>query len=289
MKALCAVLLGALSWPASGGSHETLHPPGQSDPPKSPPGLAVERTVHATCIDWLGRKREVQRKESVLIRGSNVAITDLTYGEKLIIRTDEKKVWMADPLGGHYSEYTFDEVASIRKASFDELRAVKTHVAGTKDEKELDGLLEAYDQFPAAPKVEMAAREQKREVVLNGELVRVTVDIDPKVPVGGYFDAFASIGAFHPAVAETLRSLGGFPMKGKIRYVLFMDRVVEEFEVTSVKAQEVADSDFDLPKGLTKVPLKGFGRPPERKPPKPAEFRRDFGEDGEKPPEKKNK
>jgi hypothetical protein len=287
MNLLGAVLLGALLGPGPGEGRETGLLLGQSDPPKPSSGLEVQRTVHATYIDWLGRKREVQRKESVLIRGSNVVVNDLTFGEKLIIRTDQKKVWMADPLGGHYSEYTFEEVASIRKASFDELRSVKTHVTGTKDEKELDDLLEAYDQFAVAPKVELAAREQKREVAINGELVRATVDIDPKIPVGGYFDAFAAIGAFHPAVAEKLRSLGGLPVRGKIRYVLFMDRIVEEFEVTSVKAQEVPDSDFDLPKGLSKVPLKGFGRPPERKPPKPAEFRRDFSEDGEKPPEKK--
>ncbi len=248
-------------------------------PKLAPPGLALERTVRATYIDWLGRKREVQRKELVLLRGSNVVVTDLTYGEMLIIRTDQKKVWQADPLGGHYSEYTFDEVASIRKTALDELRSVKARVPGTKDEKELDDLLEGYDQFAAAPKVELTSDQQKREVILNGAFVRLSADIDPKVPADGYVEALASIGAFHPAVAEALKGLGGMPVKGKIRYVLFMDRVVEEFEVTSVKPREVADSDFDLPKGLTKVPLKGFGRPPERKPAKPVLAPRDYKEE----------
>jgi hypothetical protein len=249
----------------------------------------MERTVHAVYIDWLGRKREIQRREVVLLRGSSMVVHDLTYGEKLIIRADEKKVWRVDPLGGHYSEYTFDEVASIRKAAFDELRSVKTHVAGTNDEKDLDELLEGYDQFASSPKVELTADKSRRELVLNGMFVRASVDIDPKFPSGGYIEALSSIGAFHPAVAESLKGLGGLPVRGKIRYVLFLDRVVEEFEATSVKAQEVADAEFDLPKGLAKVPLKGFGRPPERKPPKPTEFRPDSGEDGEKPSEKKKK
>ena len=248
-------------------------------PKGSPPGLALERSVRATYIDWLGRKREVQRKESVLIRGSNLVVNDLTYGEKLIIRTDLKKVWRADPLGGHYSEYSFDEAAAIRKASLDELRSVKARVPGTKDEKELDDLLEGYDQFATPPKVELSSDKLKRELILNGAFVRLSADIDPKVPADGYIEALSSIGAFHPAVAEALKGLGGMPVKGKIRYVLFMDRVVEEFDVTSVKSQEVADSEFDLPKGLTKIPLKGFGRPPERKPAKPVLAPRDYKEE----------
>ena len=235
-----------------------------------------------TCLDWLGRERKVQRRESVLVKGSNLAVTDLTFGEKLIIRTDQKKVLLADPLGGHYSEYTFDEVAAIRKAALDELRSVQGRVPGTADEKEIGRILEGYDQFTAAPTVALAAAGTRREVTLNGELVRLSVEVDPRVPSTGTLDALAAIGAFHPAVAEQFRNLGGLPVKGKVRYVLFMDRVAEEFEVTSVKVQEVPDSGFDLPKGLTKVPLKGFGRAPERKPPKPAEFKRDLSEDVEK-------
>jgi len=277
---LSALFLAAAAW---GGEP----PARQADPSGAPSGLQIERTVHAVYLDWLGRKREVERRETVLVKGSNLVIHDLTYGEKLILRTDQKKVWSVDPLGGHYSEYSFDEVAAIRKAAMDELRSVKAHVPGTKDEKGIDDLLEGYDQFPAAPKVELVADQTKREVVLNGMFVRASFEIDPKTPPGGYFEALASIGAFPPAMTEVLRTLGGLPVKGRIRYVLFMDRVIEDFEVTSVKAKEVTDSDFEIPPGLAKVPLKGFGRPPERKPLKPAQFRPDFSEDGEKPPEKK--
>lgn len=248
------------------------------DAPKAaaPQGLAVERTVRSTSIDWLGRKREVQRKESILLRGSNLVVNDLTYGEKLIIRTDLKKVWKADPLGGRYSEYTFDEVASIRKAALDELRSVKARIAGTKDEKELDDLLEGYDQFAAAPKVELKSTGAARELTVNDAFVRLSADVDPKLPADGFVEALGAIGAFHPAVAEKLKSLGGLPVKGKIRYVLFMDRMIDEFEVTSSAAREIADAEFELPKGLVQAPLPGFGRPPERKPARPAIAPRDF-------------
>jgi hypothetical protein len=242
-------------------------------------GLAVERTVRRTLIDWLGRKREIQRRESILIRGSNVIVTDLTFGEKLIIRTDQKKVWMVDPLGGHYSAYSFDEAAAIRKASFDELRSVKARVPGTKDETELHELLEAYDQFDAPPRVELSSDGAKREIVLNGMIVRLSAEIDPAVRGEGYFEALTAIGAFHPAVAEKLATLGGLPRKGRMRYVLFMDRVIEEFEVTSATLRAIPDSEFDLPKGLVQIPLAGFGRPPERKPAKPVLVPHAFKED----------
>jgi hypothetical protein len=235
----------------------------------------------------LGKTREVRRKESVFLRGSNLAITDLTFGEKLIIRGDRKTIALADPLGGRYSEYTFDEAAAIRKASLDELRSVRSRVPGTADEKEIDAILDGYDQFAAAPTVELKSDKTKREVVVNGAVLRLSVEIDPQVRSAGPLEALAAVGAFHPAVAEQLKNLGGLPMKGRVRYVLFMERVVEEFEVSSVKAQDVADSEFDVPQGLTKVPLKGFGRPPERKPQKPAGYKRDFSEDG--PAEKKDK
>src|SRR5262245_27908428 len=112
----------------------------------SPSGLAVERTVKVTFLDWLGARRDVQRKESIRIKGANLAVTDLTFGERLIVRSDLKKVWKADPLRGEYSEYTFDEVASIRKAALDEIRAAQARVPGTADERELAGILEGFDQ-----------------------------------------------------------------------------------------------------------------------------------------------
>src|SRR6185503_7631068 len=39
-------------------------------------GVAVERTVRRTTIDWLGKREEIQRRELVLIKGSNLVIID---------------------------------------------------------------------------------------------------------------------------------------------------------------------------------------------------------------------
>jgi hypothetical protein len=250
----------------------------------TPSGLAVERSVKRTTIDWLDRRQEVQRKELVLLKGSNLAIIDLTFGERLIIRSDLKKVWKADVLAGEYAEFTFDEAAALRKAAFDQLRSARTRVPGTPEEKELDRILEGFDQFAQAPQVDLKAQGAQRDLIVNGDRVRLSVQVNAKIPASGWMEALAAVGAFHPAIAEKLKDLGGLPVKGTIRYALFLDRIVEQFEVTSTQPREIADQEFELPKGLLRTPLKGFEQAPERKLSRPPIVNRSFKEDeGEKP------
>lgn len=250
----------------------------------APTGVAVERTVKRTSIDWLGKREEIQRKELVLIKGSNLAIIDLTFGERLIIRCDLKKVWKADPLAREYAEFTFDELASRRKAALDEVRAALSRVPGTSDEKELTSMLEGLDQFAVPPAVELKATGAQREVIVNGDRVRASVQVDEQVKAPGWIEALAAIGAFHPQVAEKLRGLGGVPVKGTLRYALFLDRIVEQFEATFAGPRAIADAEFELPPGLVRAPLRGFEHPPERKVTKPPQVDRSFKEDdGDKP------
>lgn len=242
-------------------------------------GVAVERTVRRTTIDWLGKREEILRKELVLVKGGNLAIIDLTFGERLIVRSDLKKVWKADPLAREYSEFTFEEAAALRKTALDDVRAAKARVPGTSDEKELEAVLEGFDQFASAPKVELKVSGAQREVIVNGDRVRASVQVHDQVKAPGWIDALAAIGAFHPSIAEKLRELGGVPTKGTLRYSVFLERIVEQFETTSAQAREVPDGEFELPPGLIRAPLRGFERPPERKLTTPKQLRQTFKED----------
>jgi hypothetical protein len=228
--------------------------------------ITLERSVRLTLVDTLNRRREIHRKERVSIKGGNLAVIDLTFGERLIVRTDQKKILRIDGPGGAYSEYTFEEAAAIRKAALDEIAAAKARVPGTPDEKELESLLEGYDRFAKPPTAELKSSNSDRQVLVNGDRVRLSAQVDEKVKSPGPLAALSAAGAFPPEVAGKLGELGGLPLKGTVRYVLFLDRVVEEFEVTSVKAGEAADADFELPPGLAKVPLRGFERAPDRPP-----------------------
>ena len=242
-------------------------------------GVAVERTVKRITIDWVGRKEEIQRKERILIKGGNLAIFDLTFGDRLLIRADRKKIWKADPLAREYAEFTFDEAAARRKSALDMIRAAKARVPGTSDEKDLEELLQGFDQFASPPQVELKSSGAQRELILNGDRVRVSVQVNDKIQAPGWMDALAAAGAFHPLVADKLRELGGIPMKGTLRYVLFMDRIIEQFEVTSVQPREIADAEFDLPPGLTRVPLRGFDPAPARALSTPPALKPSFKED----------
>lgn len=247
-------------------------------------GIAIERTVKRTSIDWLGRVQEIQRKELVLVRGGDLAIIDLTFGERLIIRSAQKKILRADPLAREYAEFSFEQAAALRKAGLDEIRAAKARVPGTDDEKELDAILTGFEQYAGQPQVELKSNGAQREVIVNGDRIRVAVQVDPNVSAPGWMDALSAAGAFHPAVAGKLKELGGLPSKGTLRYAMFLDRIIEQFEVTSARPREIADADFELPKGLVRAPLKGFEKPPPRTLTKPPSLKPSFKEDeGEKP------
>lgn len=248
-------------------------------------GIAIERTVKRTSIDWVGRVQEIQRKELVLVRGGDLAIIDLTFGERLIILSGQKKILRADPLAREYAEFTFEQAALLRKAGLDEIRAAKARVPGTDDEKELDAILLGFDQFAGEPQVELKAAGAQREIIVNSDRVRVSVQVDAKVSAPGWMDALSAAGAFHPAIALKLRELGGLPSKGTLRYALFLDRIIEQFEVTSARPREITDADFELPKGLVRAPLKGFEKPAPRALSKPPTLKQSFKEDdGGQPP-----
>jgi hypothetical protein len=114
---------------------------------------------------------------------------------------------------------------------------------------------------------------------VGADRVRLSARVDPKLRAPAWFEALAAAGAFPPEVAARLRELDGLPLKGTLRYVLFLERVVEQFEVTAVRAGEAADADFELPAGLARVPLRGFERPAEKAPESPRKYSRDFRED----------
>lgn len=250
--------------------------------------VVIERTVKATAIDVLNRRRETRRRERIVVRGADVAVTDLTFGERLIIRSDLRRVWKADPMAGTYSELSFEDVAALRKKALDELAACRARVPGTPEEKELAATLEGLDRYDAEPAAELKAAERRREILVNGDRVRLSAEIDPALAAPGYFDALAALGAFHPAVGAKLKELGGFPVKGTFRYVLFTDRVVEEFEGTTAKTQAVAPAEFELPPGLVKVPLRGLEAAPERRTSKPPAVKKSFGEDDGDKKEREN-
>jgi hypothetical protein len=248
----------------------------------SPGGLAIERTLKSTTLDRLGRKSEIQRKELILVKGPRLAVIDLTFGSRLLIRTDQRRIWAVDPLAREYAEYSFDEAAAIRVAALEELKAAKARVPGTTDEKELEAVLEGLDQFAAAPKAELKAEGALREVIVNGDRVRLSVQVNEQFKNSGWLEALAAAGAFPAAVAEKIPALGGLPVKGTIRYALFLERRIEQFEVTSVQARDVPDAEFELPPGLQRTPLRGFERVPDRIPKRPPPLKRDFAEDDKK-------
>lgn len=278
----CALTLALLAFLQDGGSSPRA--PGKVE------GLTIERRVRLVARDLVGKPSEFHRRETVKIQNGLVAIHDVTFGTRLVIRPDRKLAWVIDTRGATYSEVTFEAVAERRKRVLADLADAKKRVAGTQDAEDIDRVtigLGAYPNPPAVEARDTGKTEQVagrrcvgREIVINGTDHPIDVLVDPTLSDGiAYFDALAALGGFHPSVAEKLRGFGGFPLKGKVRYALFLDRVLSEEEVLSVARGEIADADFDLPADLKKVPLQGFDPDAGPKPEKPKDFKPSWRED----------
>jgi hypothetical protein len=241
--------------------------------------VVIERDVSVTTLDLLGRRGEIRRRERLCVRGADLAISDLTFGERLIVRGELRRVYRADPQAGTYWELSFEELGTLRQAALDELAGCRARVPGTSEEKELGALLEGLDRYDAEPKVELKSEGAKREILVNGDRVRLSAEVDPSIPSAGYFGALSALGAFHPAVADKLKELGGFPVKGTFRYALFLDRVIERVDASVVKPGPAPAGDFELPPNLKKVEPRGLWRDARAKPAKPPEVKKNFGED----------
>jgi len=262
--------------------------PGGQDP--GPTGFLLERKVRQKIADLTGRESEIQRIERVKIRGQRVSIEDETFGRRLIIRPDLGLAWVIDRVDGTYSEVSFDAFAKRRAAVVEELRAALRRVEGSSDAGPLMDTLLRLGELPVGMPVSVRSTERTekfdgrdllgREVRLGDTISYINVLVDPSLEGAlGYFEALSKVGAFNPTVAERLKQLGGFPMRGETRYALFFDLVKADEEVTSAAKADLADADFDRPPGLTKVPLAGVDIVERPKPAKPKNFERSFAED----------
>jgi hypothetical protein len=262
--------------------------PGRQEP--AVPGFVIERIVKAKIADLTGRESEIHRVERVKIRGDRVSIEDVTFGRRLIIRTDLGLAWVIDVVDGTYSEVTFEAAAKRRADVLKELRSALRRVAGSSDEAPLADTLLRLGELPEGMPVSVKSTERTekvggrdavgREIRLGDKISYINVLVDPELKDAlGYFEALAKLGAFHPSVADRLKQLGGFPVRGDVRYALFFDLVKSSEEVTSASRADVADAEFEKPAGLKKVPLAAIEPSAWKPPAKPKDFKRSFTED----------
>ena len=261
---------------------------GGQDP--APSGFVLDRTVRLKISDLAGRESEIHRVERVKIRGTLVSIEDETFGRRLILRPDLGLAWVIDRVDGTYSEITFEAVAKRRTEVREELRAALHRVKGSSDEGFLADTLLRLGDLPdgMAVTVRPTGKTEKvggreavgREIRLGEGISYINVLVDPSLEGAlVYFEALAKLGAFHPSVAAKLKELGGFPVRGDVRYAHFLTLVKSTEEVTSAARTDVPAAEFDKPAGLTKIPLAGMDPAAWNPPAKPKDFTRSFAED----------
>lgn len=253
-------------------------------------GFRLERRVRQTMTDLVGRRSEVLRLERVTIDGGNVAIEDLTFGRAWIVRPDKELVWVIDTVAGTYAEATFEAIERRRREVIEELVEARRRVPGTSDEREIGDILIGLGVLP--PEAEVRVHDTgkveqiggrpcpQKEVRIGKDIAYFSVFVDPSLSGAlAYYDVLARAGGLPPKVAEKVKVLGGFPVKGTVRYSLFLDRVVSDEEVLDAARGRVDPEVFERPSNLTRTRLEHFDRPERRMPEKPRQFERSFRED----------
>ncbi len=252
-------------------------------------GFVLERDVELVYLDTLDRKREIHRRERVSYQAGNLLVEDLTFGEKLLVRSGEKSVWVIDTLAGTWSKLEFDEIRKRQSEVLSEISGTRKRVPGTADEKSLTQMLEGYGRFDKPPSVELRTPGKTREVLgrscsrkdlyVNGNIRRISVYVDPSIPGEGYLQVLSKFGAFSKEESDALKGIGGLPVEGVLRYVHFLDRVLARIRVTSVRTETLSPDIFQPPTQGKEVPLARFEKPVPRDIKPPGEFLPD-GTDG---------
>jgi hypothetical protein len=252
-------------------------------------GFVIERDVELILLDPLDRKREIHRRERVSYQEGNLLMEDLTFGEKILIRTDQKAVWVIDTLAGTWSRLGFSQIRTRQEEVLRAIRETRKRVPGTQEEKAITQLLEGYGWFDQSSKGEIRTPGKEREILgrscvrkdlyLNGNIRRLSVYVDPSLSIDGYFDTLSLAGRFSKEESSALKDLGGVPMEGVLRYVSFLDRVRAQIRVISVTPGECSLDIFTPPTTGKQVPLARFEKPVARKIKRPEGFEPSFRED----------
>ncbi len=253
-------------------------------------GWVLERKVHVRTWDLVRRTSECRRVERIRISGGDVAVEDLTFGTTLVIRPGAKKILRVDHVGRTWSETGFEALAARKAAVLAELAAARDRVPGTRDAEDISTTLFQLGVLPEGEEIAVVDTGKSenvlgrdcpgREIRIGKDVHYIAVQVDPSLAGAlAYYDALAAAGAFHPKVAAKLRELGGFPVKGEVRYALFLEPVASTEEVVGAQAAAVPASAFEVPAGYAKTPFEGVDVVSGAKPEKPKQFEKSFRED----------
>lgn len=228
--------------------------------------LSLLRNARREITTFSERTLKYAGIEHIRIQPEKVRIANLTLGQVLIVRLDQKKLLVLDVLQHTQSVVTFEQIAARRRAAMDDVRDAHTRVQDTPEAARLASLLRGFGMFLGAPpqverratgeKATIAGREAARvQIVIDGE---TRVDVwagDGPEEARWYYEALAALQAVPPEAAEALRACGGIPLREDSRYALFLDRVRVQAEVTLVDTGPIPAAEFEAPSDFRTVPF----------------------------------
>jgi hypothetical protein len=274
MRALaCSALLAALSAPAFCTD------------------LVVTQTKHTDAFKMAGREAK-DTTETMWIGKDRMRIE--SDDKVVIIRTDQKKMYMIDPRAKTYStldmpvdmkKYLPEEMAPMYE---DMMAKTKITVTPTTETKKIhDWNATKYAMVMTMPMPGPMGGEMK---FTNDIWVTKDVAVD-RAAWNEMYGAMMTMGPGGPTLAAEMKKIDGLPVLIERTQVVMGNEIKSRDEVTAVTSKDAPEGTYDVPKDFTEKPFDpssqgGMGGPPRHKGGKPADAggEKGGGKGGDTPP-----
>lgn len=202
--------------------------------------------------------RQVQTKQYISALGTRSTSGD---GSEVIVRLDQKKMYVVRPAQKTYSEMTFDEMQKMASSAASAMQNLPPEAAAQM-QKMMGGAGSAVTVTHVGPGETIAGYATEKYHVVLGGLMEGDIWAAPALVLPTvFYDAMKAAAPSTPMldmkkVYEEYKKIKGIPLKSVSTTKMMGREMTSTTVVTSVDKTPIPPATFDVPAGYRLVPMK---------------------------------
>jgi len=211
-------------------------------------------------------EKNQKTEQQVFYKKGKMKFVDQTKGTIMIMRLDKELSWTIDKAEGTYSEMKFEEMQESMKNARQEMQEGLKNMSPEERqmmEKMLGKKMSGMFGEDGAMKIDVKKTNEKKTIngyscqkaiyLMNNEPL-LDFWLTDKYQLGSEFlEAYEKMGILKGDFSDVQKNFQGFPIQSEMSLDTGMGKTETVTTVTKIVEQSVADSEFELPKGLKKV------------------------------------
>ncbi|MBN2009200.1 hypothetical protein JW960_07625 [candidate division KSB1 bacterium] len=212
-----------------------------------------------------GQPQNRSEQQTVYFKSGMMKIVNATKGEEIIFRLDLGLIWTINTKTKTYTEAKFSDMEenmkNARNAMAENMKNM-TIEQRQMMEKMMGGQLGSMMGNEGGPSITFKMLSEtktinghncKKVIMMMNNEPMVTMWMTDKYDLGDDFvEAYQKMGLFKGTFSEDVKNLKGFPMQTEMSMDTGFGTVSTNTVVTKIVEKSLANSDFNLPAGLTK-------------------------------------